>query len=224
MGTVSRMTLLVPYALASYRQELVELLQRLPPLTADTVIERLLLSSAAFLGKPYLGGALGEGIDGYFDQSPLYRTDAFDCLTYVNTVLALTFAHDFAEFTHLLTKINYYSARPDYLQRYHFMSADWNIANARLGLITDVTAGVVDKQHKPIFATAEALIDRPNWLRHRTAANIKLLPPLTDKDVAKRLAELHAAAAHLSAQQTSLPYLPLSLLFDQEGRDRKSVV
>ena len=51
--------------------------------------QRIDAISAQFLGKPYLLGALGEGEQGYYDSSPLYRTDAFDCETYVDTVLAL---------------------------------------------------------------------------------------------------------------------------------------
>jgi len=43
--------------------------------------EGIRVFSALFLNKPYFLGPLGEGQHGKFDQSPLYRTDKFDCQT-----------------------------------------------------------------------------------------------------------------------------------------------
>ena len=47
-------------------------------------------ASRAFLGLPYLNDAAGEGQG--IDTDPPSRYDAFDCLTFVEEVLALTLA------------------------------------------------------------------------------------------------------------------------------------
>lgn len=47
-----------------------------------------------FLGHDYVLGTMGEGPTGEFDQMPLYRTDVFDCTTYVEITLALAL-HNF---------------------------------------------------------------------------------------------------------------------------------
>ena len=47
-----------------------------------------------FKGKPYVLGSLGEGKAAIFDKNPIYRTDTFDCETYVSTVLALVVSDD----------------------------------------------------------------------------------------------------------------------------------
>src|SRR5688500_5113048 len=63
-----------------------------------TISARVEKVSAAFLNKPYLLGALGEGSSAIFDQFPRYRIDGFDCETYVTTVLAIALAPNLHEF------------------------------------------------------------------------------------------------------------------------------
>ena len=77
---------------------LVELYQ-LPLFQSTTPIaERIDFLTQLFLGKPYILGAQGEGKQGEFDQSPLYRFDGFDCVTYVNNILALAISNSPNEF------------------------------------------------------------------------------------------------------------------------------
>ena len=53
---------------------------------------RLEAVSEALLGRPYLIDPLGEGFG--IDPDPLARYDAFDCLTFVEELLALVMAGD----------------------------------------------------------------------------------------------------------------------------------
>ena len=64
----------------------------IPDFQHISLADRILKIGEVFLGRPYVRGALGEGPDGRFDKNPLFRFDCFDCLTYVNTVLALALA------------------------------------------------------------------------------------------------------------------------------------
>ena len=91
-------------------------------------------------------GAAGEGHEGHFDQAPLYRFDCFDCVTYVNTVLALALSHDVVSFQKNLVRVGYRGAQLAYSHRHHFMSVDWNVHNQSIGLVKDITTEIVDAE------------------------------------------------------------------------------
>lgn len=133
--------------------------------------------SRQFLGKPYLGGAQGEGDQGEFDQSPLYCFDAFDCLTYVNNVLALALSDNPFEFEKKLLQINYYDGVAKYENRFHFMSVDWNPQNQKNKILTDITETIADANY------AEGDIDRPNWFLNRSESDIKLLNSISEDEM-----------------------------------------
>lgn len=177
-------------------------------------IQRFEKISEFFLGQPYLRGALGEGEGARFDQSPLFRTDAFDCLTYVNTVLALYFSHNLHDFEHKIVTINYRHDHISYENRHHFMSVDWNKENARLGFLHDATGEIKNKNGRSPALLSETLIDRPNWFRFRQLNDLKLNPPLEHSASLQRLHELRSIADKLTAEVGLTPYLPLAEFFD----------
>ena len=183
----------------------------------DTSMQRLELLSASFLGCPYELGALGEGEEGRFDQRPLYRFDAFDCVTYVNTVLALFYAHDGASFLHTLIRLNYRNQSIAYENRYHFFRADWNVANQNNGYVEDCTLKIKDAMGQSLAQTVHKMIDRPGWLLKRTVSDLFLTDSLSGQVKEQRLKELHAMAHTLKIEAVSLDYLPIvTLLADGE--------
>ena len=191
---MTSLTILPTYKIDTYNEVIIKFYKRLSLPNQETWLSRLEKISAFFLGQPYLLGALGEGPAGRFDQSPLYRTDMFDCVTYVNTVLALAYAHDLDSFLKKIIAINYWNAQVAYQNRHHFMSVDWNVANAKLGFVQDVTGQIVDENNAPIAETAVAYIDRSNWIRFHQLSHLKLLQPVTSEEANLRLQELHALA------------------------------
>jgi len=62
-----------------------------------------------------------------------------DCLTFVETVMALAFSSSVEDVVHVLDSIRYRS-RPDYASRNHLMEAEWLPSNAAKGMVRDVTA------------------------------------------------------------------------------------
>ncbi|MBD5400647.1 DUF1460 domain-containing protein [bacterium] len=76
-----------------------------------------------YLGAKYILDPLGEA-SGY-DPDPLIRFDAFDCTTFVETVLA-------GGDENKLTKIRYADGRVDWRMRNHFIETDWLQNNATL--------------------------------------------------------------------------------------------
>jgi len=177
----------------------------------SSMTKRIDWISAQFKNQPYLLGALGEGADGRFDQYPKYRTDAFDCQTYVTTVLALAFANNRDEFSCYLKQIRYMNGKRSFLKRNHFASVDWNINNQKKGFIKDITLKIKERNNQPIAKTANAVIYKPGWYSKMTVKNIRL--ENIDKDLEKkRLQELKEKGQSLEVVKAKTPYLPLNKL------------
>src|SRR5690349_2186345 len=98
---------------------------------------RLLGLSEQLVGTPYAHSPLGEG-EGQ-DPDPRLRLDRVDCLTFVETVMALALSSSLEDVVHVLDSIRYRS-RPDYAGRNHLMEAEWLPSNAAKGMVRDVTA------------------------------------------------------------------------------------
>ena len=177
--------------------------------------KKVALFSKLFLGQPYILGALGEGNKGKYDQSPLYRLNGFDCTTYVETVLGLSYSSSLNQFKKRIVEVRYHSKQPSYLTRNHFTSLDWNPNNIQKGFIRDIASRIVGLNDQPIFKVATATINKKAWLSHKKIEDIKI-SPLTLK--ASRLASLKNAANKFPPKQAKINYLPLSKLFTSQGK------
>jgi hypothetical protein len=94
-------------------------------------------ASRALLGRPYLrGGPLGENDSSLGDPQPRFRLDGFDCVTYLETSLALARARDTSGLLSRMDSIRYQDARVAWRFRNHFFEGDWLPRNsARVGLV-----------------------------------------------------------------------------------------
>jgi hypothetical protein len=118
----------------------------IPPALADKVraardlplAERMLAISAATLGTRYELDPLGEGAG--HDPDPLARYDAYDCQTWVEEILALSFALDPADAGQIRVALRYGDAAPSYATRRHFMELQWLPGNVADGWLVDTTA------------------------------------------------------------------------------------
>jgi cell wall-associated NlpC family hydrolase len=63
--------------------------------------------------------------------------ESFDCVTYIETVIALTYARSVEDFASLLQQIRYADGRVEWRSRNHYMT-DWIRNNARAGLVRRV--------------------------------------------------------------------------------------
>ena len=97
----------------------------------------------SFLGARYISSPLGEGVTP--DDDPLIRYDAFDCTTFVETVLADSDVEK-------LTKIRYKDGKADFIKRNHFIETDWlkNNSNISTNFITNFWI-VSNKQYNMRF-------------------------------------------------------------------------
>ncbi|HXU07453.1 MAG TPA: N-acetylmuramoyl-L-alanine amidase-like domain-containing protein [Blastocatellia bacterium] len=94
--------------------------------------------SRLFLGRAYLENPLGGGPD----QRETFRCsfDEFDCVTYVEIVLALACSKTAPRFARTLRGLRYREGTVDWFRRNHFMT-EWLRINAERGVLADITTG-----------------------------------------------------------------------------------
>ena len=123
---------------------------------------------AEFPGQSYLGARyevspLGECA--LPDDDPLIRFDAFDCTTFVETVLA-----DGCECC--LTQIRYKNGEIGFLTRNHFVESDWLVNNS--DVVRNASA-----QYAPT-AVRRVLVDKENWFRVAHGLDVDVAPVVVD--------------------------------------------
>lgn len=101
-----------------------------------------------YLGTRYVNDPLGEEFG--IDADPLIRFDAFDCVTFVETVLADGNKEK-------LNQIRYKNGQIDFINRNHFIEADWIKNNS--GVVKNVSA-----KYAPTNART-VTIDKKSWFK-----------------------------------------------------------
>ena len=179
---------------------------------------RIEIQSAALLNTPYLEGALGEGINGVYDQNPLYRFDYFDCETYVDTVMALALAKNLPDFRNKINQIRYKNGNVSFTQRNHFPSADWIPNNIRNGYIHELNYLIAAEKTK----INKTQINLRNWYLHLSTDRIQI-PYLDPHQKEIRLFQLKAEGSSLyGSKNVSISYIPVCDLL-QNPRLRQKI-
>src|SRR5215471_21356726 len=100
--------------------------------SSRSVGRRIEILSRHFLGQPYqINPLIGSA------ETPeifVASLDKFDCVTYVETVLALSFASTPSQFTEWLRKIRYEGGRIAWKRRNHYMTG-WVRGNVQAGAV-----------------------------------------------------------------------------------------
>src|SRR6266545_2017715 len=107
--------------------------------TAPAGGARAAAATRAFVGAPYAPSPLGEGAGR--DPDPRFRLDAFDCMTLVETAVALGSASSLAEARVALDDVRYAGA-PTYVRRNHEVLSQWIPANVAKGFVAEATAAL----------------------------------------------------------------------------------
>lgn len=113
---------------------------------------RTLHFAKQMLGVPYVAGTL----DGNEEERLVVRTDALDCTTFVETVLALCIADErgersFAGFKKALTDVRYRDGVLDgYASRLHYFS-DWIRNNEHMGFVRECTSETLCAQPQKLW-------------------------------------------------------------------------
>ncbi len=104
---------------------------------ARPLAERMASISEPFLGRSYEIDGLGEGVEP--DQDPPVRYDAFDCVTFIEEILALSWAGDPMGASGYRNALRYENGEVGYEHRNHFMLAQWIPQNIESGFFEDIT-------------------------------------------------------------------------------------
>src|ERR1700680_69913 len=121
---------------------------------------RIDVLSRHFLGHPYKPNPL----IGSADTAEVFKAslDGFDCVTYIETIVALARASNVDNFTGWLRKIRYEQGRIRWEQRNHYMTL-WIRNNVREGIIRPVVMPAV-----PIVIRERVLNVVPGLAARRT--------------------------------------------------------
>ena len=86
---------------------------------------RIAFFSNALMGRPYLLGPTGEGAQGKVDRKPLMNMERFDCVTFLEHVLALARAKSEDSIFPALQRIRYFDGKIAFESRKHYFVEDW---------------------------------------------------------------------------------------------------
>ncbi len=206
-----------------YDKPFIQFYQTYPTLQTLDLQTRVATIAHYFLGQPYHFEPLGEGAEGLYSNLPLYRADQFDCVTFVDTVLALAHASDFTQFKQTILSIRYANEQVDYTQRTDwFTDLEWNPHLQRLGYIQDATLSLLDENKNPVATDAQTTINKPEWYAQKIISNLDL-PQLSAEEAQQRLTQLRAEGKKFTAQSSILSYIPLTTLFDSQGQPNSAL-
>ena len=153
---------------------------------------RTLHFAKQMLGVPYVAGTL----DGNEEEQLVVRTDALDCTTFVETVLAFCIAdkrgeRDFNGFKKALTDVRYRDGILNgYTSRLHYFS-DWIRNNEQMGFVKECTSETACAQPKEL------------WLDFMTTHVDSYLPMKKDASLVEEM-----AAHEKNWQGTVVSYIP----------------
>lgn len=163
MNVVALWAIVVSAAAGSLAAPSEDTLRALQSETAEAPLaDRLERLTKPFLGLPYGLSPLGEG-EGV-DTDPRLRWDVFDCLTFVETAMALVAAPTFDDVLPVLDHVRY-GASPSFVNRNHFVESQWLPSNVLKGYVRDISAEV---------AGNEVVVVRKEFGPERWAARGKL--------------------------------------------------
>lgn len=189
-------------------KQIVEILDNLQRMRFQSFADKVAYINKLFFNKPYTFNALGEGTKGKFDNNPLYRIDAFDCETYVDTVIALALASDLKTFQDMIRKVRYKDGKVKFTNRNHFTCLDWNKNNQKQHITKDITNSITGKEKQHIAIEAKTYIDKPNWYKTMPIERIRLQGEI-DKNREKKLIELRKKGKMQKKSLSVIPYIPL---------------
>jgi D-alanyl-D-alanine carboxypeptidase/D-alanyl-D-alanine-endopeptidase (penicillin-binding protein 4) len=151
------------------------------------------------------------------EAKPRYRTDSFDCLTYIETVEALARTTVTDSVLPTLDHIRYENGIVGWGTRLHYTEADWLPANTRVGHVRlDTLAGSVIE---PRTLGRKAFYAKRGLEREDTTVLLPMLPrDVALKDLARPSKEARVRGIGLVGTITGLGILHTGFLVERPGQ------
>jgi hypothetical protein len=138
-----------------------------------TIGARMNLISARLLGRPYITHPLvGSATQ---PEQFVTRMDGFDCVTFLETVLALAGARDVESALERLRALRYANGEISYAARLHY-TTHWNRANIQRRYLQDLTQGANTVTRIKTLNKVAGFAPQPETVRYFPKAS---LPSLT---------------------------------------------
>jgi hypothetical protein len=131
--------------------------------------ERLATISAEWLGRPYIENSLDPPGG---RESLRVQLQGFDCVTLIETALAVSLSDDTAGFIGALRQIRYQDAIVEWPNRNHYMT-DWVANNLARGILRDLTTGQATMEKITALDVVEGLPPKLTAFRYFPQANLK---------------------------------------------------
>ncbi len=128
-----------------------------------TLRERLNFLSQRLLGHPYLIHPL-IGSPSQPEQF-VTRMDGFDCVTYLETVLALANARDVESYLQRLRTLRYVGGEISYAKRLHY-TTNWHRVNVQRGFLQDLTANEGSVERTKILSALAGFAPQTQTFRY----------------------------------------------------------
>ena len=117
---------------------------------------RLEAVSRLFIGAAFARSPLGEGAGQQPDPDPTMDLSRFDCVTYVEQVMALSWHRDLQRASTELQRIRYTAGQIRYGARKHIMMAQWIPQNVAAGFVADITREVAGSATRTALLTVDS--------------------------------------------------------------------
>lgn len=143
--------------------------------------QRMRKISGELLGKPYVSNPL----IGTAEQPEVLVTtpDGFDCVTFVDSVLALALAREADEYPELLRELRYLHGEIAWHKRHHY-TTDWMRHNIQCGFLQEITRGAETETRSRELSLIAGLPERIVTQRYFPKSKLKLLSQqLQDGDI-----------------------------------------
>lgn len=204
-----------------YDTEISALFQELAHQKPMRIGDKIAWISEHWLNRPYKLYCLGEGPQGDFDQRPIYRTDGFDCETFVDMSLALAFSKNLSQFKKNINRIRYHDNVVDFVHRNHFTNIDWNKNNQAQVFIKDITTNI-KSNHQSLAIENTIIIKKNQWYQQMSSKRVYLIahnPQLINE----KTSALHRQAHWQGQFVSKIKYIPISSLYDKEEQPKIAI-
>jgi|GEM_PF-3386485 len=166
-----------------------------------------------FVGRPYLLGSLGDGALSCIDQRPFMRSDVFDCVTFVVTVLALSMSSSVLDFIMNMKALLYGDKNPDYLNRMHFISGQWNNFLSGKNILLDITAELAGNLNDDALKLSSINLNVSEFFKNKTVDDVFLIGDCSAQDKIFALNSLKKNASNLLDIKSEICFISFRDLF-----------
>jgi hypothetical protein len=166
-----------------------------------------------FVGRPYLLGSLGDGALSCIDQRPFMRSDVFDCVTFVVTVLALSMSSSVLDFVSNMKILLYVDGNPGYVNRMHFISGQWNSVLAVKNILCDITAELAGSLNDDALKMSSINLNVSEFFKNKTVDDVFLIGDCSAQDKIYALNSLKQNAGSLLDVKSEICFISFQDLF-----------